>query len=345
MDFDEILALPDKATVPELRGRIIKVYDPKNPTPGQDRAGIHPQTLVIQDDAGTNLDLYLMRKESHFLPSEVGEIYHFRCTPGERDGADLGLAMNRWKGDTHEMVCVQVDKQARFYRVEQAPAERKAYEDNKPVVGDLITFYAHIITSVEERLHGTEVGAAFLSHPECLTSAAVTIFIEGCKQGMWHKPKTTPAPAAYKGVDFAKANRENAEKLEGQAHLDAAKSNTTPAGASNAELALMITSGFKSDAIKAVFDDQPAKPNYAAIYDEIVIQLRSEGYEDREINAAHDRVRGLLKKKVERLTDGQLYKSICCNFDRFREQLPKLQQQTTEDPQAGDDHGLPSLDD
>lgn len=349
MEFNTILALPDKAVVPEVRGRVVKVYDPRNPTPGQDRAGIHPQTIVLQDDAGTNLDLYMMRKESHFLPSAVGEIYHFTCTPSDKDGSDIGMAMNRWKGERDEMVCVQVDRQAHFYAVEQAPAERKAYEDSKPVVGDLVTFYCNIITSVEERLHGSEVGGAFLNHPECLTSAAATIFIEGCKQGMYKKPPVTkPAGIDFKAAtEKARAARMNAELAEGQAHLDAAQADALGAPKASyvtgTEVALMIASGFSKDTIKTALDSMQYVPDYAAIYDEIVPLLVNEGFSRKVIDAAHDRCRGLLKKNAPNLTDTQLYKSLCLNFSSFRKQLPVLPNKP-EQTETDDGDGLPPLD-
>lgn len=341
MLFPEILDLPDKAIVDSIEGRITRVYDAFNPSKAQEKAGIHKQQVTIQDDAGTDLTLDLMQKESHLLPSAEGNKYHFRSVD------DKGLTVNRWKGDRGETFAVQVDRKAHFYAVTEAPEARAVYETSKPQIGDLIGFYCTIMRGIESDLAGSEVLAAMLTRPESLASATATVFIEGCRQGMWKKTNQSQPRGETTDSQVMGAAKKSSPVVEAPPVYGVGQCPVTLG-----EIADLITGSAPSDTIKQFCNGLGEQPEYGRVYDMIFENLQKEGYEAKQIDMAHDRVKKLIQQRTDKpLTDATLYKSICFNFEGFRKQLellvPKKPASEPPDARGLDDDdlgGLPSLD-
>lgn len=342
MKFQEILDLPDKAVVDSIEGRVVRVFDPFNPSPAQHKAGIHKQEVTIQDAAGTDLTLQLMQKESHLLPSCEGSMFHFRSV------SDQGLTVNRWKGERGETFAVQVDRKAHFYQIEEKPEARAAYEASKPQIGDLIGFYCTIMRGIESDLAGSEVLAAMLQNPESLASATATVFIEGCRQGMWKKSQLQ-GESSRGSVTSPPAVNVTAETKGNPVAESPPVNGAVQCPVTLGEIADLITGGTPTEAVRDLCNGLGTQPDFPHVYDIVVENLEKEGYARRDIDMAHDRVKKLIQQKTDKpLNDAVLYKSICFNFDGFRKQLELLVPKKKEPAPHGDlvdDEGLPSLDD
>jgi hypothetical protein len=354
MKFEDILRLGDKEIVPELKGRVLRVHDPRNPTEGQARAGIHPQTVVLQNGAGEELSLYIMRRENHFLPSAVGEIYVFRCVD------DAGLTVNRWKprDSNDENVCVQVDKQAHYYAVEQTKEQRQSFAASQPQLGDLVSFYCRCLNGLEENLAGSKIWDAMLAQPHSISAAATTIFIEGTKRGMDQPTHVTSNVAAStparrssepqnagNGASQQPSRTEEKPAPQGNHPPTGTAARPNEEGSDEWNLAMLVAAGGTSaERLREMLKAMDPAPDYPVVFDHLVKYLTSQGWTTTEINTVHDEVKAELQRKsTKTLSEAALYKSILISFEAFVKRRPK-QKAPEPDPVDDDDAGLPILD-
>ena len=185
MTYDQIKQQPDKTIISAISGRCVKVFPPKEPTPAQAKAGIHPQAIVLQDEDGNELLLQLSQTSQHFASEDAGKMFHFQAMPNQR-GASDGLSVNRWTNQNgEEKVSIRVDRHAHFYEIqEEAPVEVKTGDQIappaakfEPSVSSLVALNLQIAREFELQSNGPVSDARIAQ-----------VFIQACQCGIHKKP-------------------------------------------------------------------------------------------------------------------------------------------------------------
>lgn len=221
MKIEKIKGLENGSIIKTVSGRAVKIFDPKQPSEAQAKHGIHPQTIILQDDEGNELSVQLTVESQHLAGSNVGRIFHFQSMPSN-DGKVDGLRVNRYtpKGGGEERVSLQVTKHAHFYEVEEAsdappisdlplttadklPPAAVITKKHEVTVSSLVALYVNIACELELQMNGSKMLEKMLENPA--SSPVTTIFIQACQQGLAHKPilVTTNHPVVEpKGMDI-----------------------------------------------------------------------------------------------------------------------------------------------
>lgn len=360
MEFSDILKLPKGTVIPEVRGRVIKVYEPYRPSPAQDRAGIHKQPIILQNDGGENLCIDILSIDQHLPFSAEGGIWVFRSVPNEQGGELHGLSVDIWTGDKGENFSVQVNRKAHLY-------EESSAASAPPTTGPVANwqhetkFYCSILSDFEERLVGSPIWDALLTDPHSLTAAVSSVYIEcgrnGTKstwireqlraQGLFPTPTPQTRPAAQtqpRPQERAAAPAEEpraeppAEPPAGRqqepstlTHKPPAQTQTMNKESPEAEIALMIYGGIPTDAVKElvgkVFGSN--QPNFEVIMDKLFGMLQRDGVQLAHIHTAYDWAKEAIKKNAPPdkgpVKNEAVCKNIAYGFGRFRSFLEDAQ--------------------
>lgn len=203
MKIEKIKGLENGSIIKTVSGRAVKIFDPKQPSEAQAKHGIHPQTIILQDNEGNELSVQLTVESQHLAGSNVGRIFHFQSMPSN-DGKVDGLRVNRYTAkDGQERVSLQVTKHAHFYEVEETseappisdlplttadklPPAAVITKRHEVTVSSLVALYVNIACELELQMNGSKMLEKMLENPA--SSPVTTIFIQACQQGLAHKP-------------------------------------------------------------------------------------------------------------------------------------------------------------
>jgi hypothetical protein len=140
MTIKEILQRPNKANIKNFQGRIATGTAPKDPTPHQQRFGEHVQTIFVDDSAGDQIEVRLMRTSQHMDSTVAGHAVVFEAGE-DKDGMPTGLRVEKWEGKNGQMCILSVDSKhgARTYVTDRIPpvseATATAPQEVKPLPG------------------------------------------------------------------------------------------------------------------------------------------------------------------------------------------------------------------
>ena len=290
MTYDQIKQQPDKTIINAISGRCVKVFPPKEPTPAQAKAGIHPQSIVLQDDDGNELLFQLSQAPQHFASEDAGKMFHFQSMPNQR-GASDGLSVNRWTNQNgEEKVSIRVDRHAHFYEIQEEGEELPVKAGNQilppaalevkfqPSVSSLVGLYVQIATEFElQRSKPAE-------HAE-----VSTVFIQACMNGLHKKPLLVTT------------------------HIAEEKATLTMAKLA-AQVALMEV---------APTDDmvRMAGGDWSALYDEV---MKFKGVDDDQQTRAWEMVRKSLQQVGESTSTASICRAICTDIENFDTILTSL---------------------
>jgi hypothetical protein len=291
MTISQINALRDKDLVPFLHGRLVKIYEPRDPSAGQAKAGIHKQGIILQEPNGENIELNILNAKMHLPRSEEGSLYDFKSVDGE------GLRVHSY----NDKISVDVGKDARFYAVkeDQAPAPKPRNGSAQPqgiTIGVLARVYCEALRELELQLDGCKAWDALLQNPTGLTAAASTLFIESCKQGIPQRyatqaPVTENAPVKGDEIDMGNAPLEPPDAI----------------------IYRMILAPFPKD--KIAERGESLAVDWCKVYDRIQADMVESGVNIRTLNDAYDEV----ARKVGVKDDATVARTIALNFKRFTE--------------------------
>src|SRR5687768_4778893 len=62
----------------EIIARVVKIEPPKRQSEAQAKAGVHNQSIFLQDPDGTEIRMVLMKPSIHLPLTEAGARFHFR---------------------------------------------------------------------------------------------------------------------------------------------------------------------------------------------------------------------------------------------------------------------------
>lgn len=293
MTYDQIKQQPDKAIIKVISGRCVKVFPPKEPTPGQQKAGIHPQSIILQDEDGNDLLLQLTQQSQHFASDDMGKMFHFQSMPNQR-GASDGLSVNRYVGkDGEERVSIKVDRHAHFYEIQEdqslksgdsiSPPEAKSslgMIDNKadtkfePSISSLVALNLQIEHEFE------------LQSGRTLSDARIAqVFIQACQSGLHRKPLLVTTHVVE-------------QKKEAM---------------SVAKLAAQVANG---EIIPTDEMIRSAGTDWTNLYDEVVSFL---GIDSDKQEKAWDEIRKILENTNQSTSSSHICKSICIDIKSYKE--------------------------
>jgi len=187
MKIEQIKQQADGFTVPSLLCRVKTVYPPSNPTPAQEKHGIHSQDLVVKDDTG-EIKVQLTRPNQHVGKGLENQLVTFSST--ENDGKLMGVQVSVYK----ETYKVSIGKMARIEAgmkpAKPAPRPASAPQpESGPTLDDRVAALAAHHRKCYEHVkvaYGDAVPA------ENLLSVASCLFIE-TKNAVRVEPSVAPA--------------------------------------------------------------------------------------------------------------------------------------------------------
>lgn len=279
MTYDQIKQQPDKTIINAISGRCVKVFPPKEPTPAQAKAGIHPQAIVIQDEDGNELLIQLSQASQHFTSEDAGKMFHFQAMPNQR-GASDGLSVNRWmNANGEEKVSIRVDRHAHFYEIqEEAPIQMKTadqilppVEKFEPSVSSLVALNLQIAREFELQSNGPVSDARIAQ-----------VFIQACQCGIHRKP------------------------LFVTTHVAEDKNVLTMA-----KLAAQVNS---QEVIPTDDMVRRAGGSWNDLYDEL---MRFKGLDEDQQTKAWDQIRRVLESSGQSTSTSNICKAICTEIENF----------------------------
>ena len=297
MTYEQIKEQPDRSIVPIIAGRVVKVYPPKEPTPAQLKAGIYPQTIVIQNDEGDNMTMQFTLQSQHLDSGSTGGLFHFQSMPNQRGELD-GISVNKYTGkDGVEKVSLKVDKRAHFYEIEESAAGQKSGESIlppeakfEPSVSSLVGLYVQIAREFELQMGGD---STFLQKLTEGSSPITTVFIQACQNGMHRKPLLITSNAITEHSHQAKQHPVSTLTLAKLA-------------------AQVVTEGIKpTDEMVRM-----AGGDWTSLYDEV---MKFKGVPDDVQTAAWEKVSKMLDAINQSTSTTNICKTICIDIRNFEE--------------------------
>ena len=297
MTYEQIKQQPDRSIIPVISGRVVKVYPPKVPTPAQLKAGIHPQTIVIQNDEGDNMTLQFTLQSQHLDSGATGGLYHFQSMSNQRGELD-GLSVNKYTGkDGVEKVSLKVDKRAHFYAIEESQNERAETKTGEsilppeakfePSVSSLVGLYVQIAREFELQMGGD---STFLQKLTEGSSPITTVFIQACQNGMHRKPLLITSNAIE--------------------HSHQAKQHPVSTLTLAKLAAQVVTEGIKpTDEMVRM-----AGGDWTSLYDEV---MKFKGVPDEVQTAAWEKVSKMLEAINQSTSTTNICKTICIDIRNF----------------------------
>ena len=283
MTYDQIKQQPDKTIINAISGRCVKVFPPKEPTPAQAKAGIHPQAIVIQDEDGNELLLQLSQQSQHFASEDAGKMFHFQSMPNQR-GASDGLSVNRWTNQNgEEKVSIRVDRHAHFYEIqEEAPIQMKPADQIpppeakfEPSVSSLVALNLQIAREFELQ-----------SNAPVSDARIAQVFIQACQCGIHRKPLFVTTHTVDEKNDLTMA------KLAAQVNSQ----EVVPT----------------DDMVRR------AGGSWNDLYDAL---MRFKGLEEDQETKAWDQVRRRLENSGQSTSTSNICKAICTSIEDFDQRL------------------------
>lgn len=293
MNYDQIKQQPDKATIKAISGRCVKVFPPKEPTPAQAKAGIYPQSILLQDDDGNDLLLQLTQQAQHLASADVGKLYQFQSMPNQR-GASDGLSVNRYTGkDGVERVSIKVDRNAHFYAVEEEWGKQeipvKAGSQILPPAAPEIKFEPSVSSLVALHIQIAREFELQRTTPATQEEVA-TVFIQACMNGLHRKPLLVTTHVAEDNKDVM----------------------------TMAKLAAQVAS---QDIIPTDDMIRRAGGDWSSLYDEV---MKHMNVSDEDQTKAWEQIRKLLESNGQPTSNNNICKAICTDIENFTVILTSL---------------------
>lgn len=177
MKIQEILNQKDGSVVDTLLCRVVRVYDPNDPSPAQQKHGIHSQDLVVKDDTG-ECKLQFMRPGQHVGKELEGQLITVSSSEDENGRID-GVRVSEYKGKT-KVVCGNGARISRYKAGKdiERPARdksRPSQDTDAPTLDDRLAALARHHRNCYEHVK-TAYGDTV--PPETLLATASCLFIE-----------------------------------------------------------------------------------------------------------------------------------------------------------------------
>lgn len=315
MNFNEILLLKDKEPIDTIRGKVVGIYA-KKATPGQTKAGIAPQDVVITDSDGVKIRLTIMSEGMHLPEDAKGRTFKFESTPDEK-GKPSGLAKNVYGNyntvQVHRDAVISGDKSA---PIESKPQRAEGYamppEAEAPRgradLGDHCHTLAEIIKMMDGELEGSELQASE-NYPDMLQKLATTVYIQASKEGLVKRRAQVPTVVVHMTEEAAPRPAVQEKKPE-----------PAPAGPRlTVDQIVKLAVQGELDAATIESCDKQGGYDWEAIYDKYEAILKKDfGFQAEHVNSVYDELKASFTRRTKRFDNTAFCKCILCDCDTFK---------------------------
>lgn len=328
MNLGEILLLKHKTLINEIKGQIVAVNKPNNPTENQAKYNIHPQDIVIEGTDGVRVTLQLTSKEMHLTPKEKGKLLTARSTPKDNGNGSDGVSVNVYEPPGKDRVFkVTVNKFASVVITElsgapaSAPAQTKVdgkkREDGGFIrldLSDHVDALWGLTVSFNDKITG---GAAVGDDWDLAQRLATTVYIQACRDGLIR-------PSGAPKVPEVEAKPEPKKPEPPMSREDAIGQVLTRS----------LTNQLKPDDDERLLYSCGAK--WSDVYDALVEHMKVQGFTQSNIDYAHDEFRSMLARTAG-MDEEKFYRSVCSDYDTFSEYTAGPPEMTAAAAQATQD--------
>lgn len=193
MKISDILELPDKEVIPQLKAKVVAVYEPRTPTEKQREHGIHQQSVKLAGSDGATIFASILSANMHLPESCVGDIVTLESTTDDQ-GRTSGVSTNVYYSERKkkEETSVNVSKWASVYfangskpQVEQEELPQQRQDPAKTVASKFIDRYGEVFNDAVEAV---------------VTNAGADVILNAFGRAMKAFVKPEPAPQSQPGV-------------------------------------------------------------------------------------------------------------------------------------------------
>jgi len=175
MKISEIKNQKDGSVVDTLLCRVVRVYDPNEPSEKQQKHGIHSQDIVVKDDTG-EIKLQFMRQPQHIGKEMEGQLIVVASSEDENGRID-GVRVSVYNGNA-KVVCGNGARISRHKLPMQNATKKSApqpRDDGQPTLDDKLAALARHHRRCFEHL---KVAYGDTVPVESLLERATCLFIE-----------------------------------------------------------------------------------------------------------------------------------------------------------------------
>lgn len=308
MNYDDIRNLKDKQAVPSVSGKVTAIYN-NNPTANQERVGIHPQDVVLEDESGDKMRMCIMNKGMHLPADAKGRTFTFECVMDEK-GKPSGVYTNFY--GTRKGVQIMKDGVISGDRstqhkqrnepgdeVKQVSMETKS---TRPTIGDHQAALVEILKGMEVHLADT----VFAQDADYLTRLATTVYIQICKEGLVKGREVVPQA-------IVQMSKTASNMVPAQAQ------RPTPKVSDAYIVGKAVKGELKASEVKELH--ATGSYNWESLYDQFEQQLIKDGYNADTIGEVYDNLKAISSKASGKFDNAEFCRTVLSDPATFIDSL------------------------